>query len=62
MRNYHARTLPAPKAKVVKLADLRSELPASTPTVTPEQRARELERRRQGYRYLYEPMRLGGSS
>jgi hypothetical protein len=58
MRNYHARTLPAPKARVVKLADLRSELPPSTPTVTPEQRASELERRRQGYRYLYEPMRV----
>ena len=61
MRNYHARTLPAPEARVVKLADLRSELPASTPMVTPEQRAAELERRRQGYRHLYEPVQLTGS-
>lgn len=57
MRNYHAETLPVPTCRVVRLAELRSELPASTPTITPEQRAGELERRRQGYRHLYEPMR-----
>lgn len=58
MRNYHAETLPAPTCRVVKLADLRRELPPSTPNVTPAQRAAELERRRQGYRHLYEPVRL----
>jgi hypothetical protein len=35
-----------PRLRVVKRADLRSELPAATPAVTPEERARVLERRR----------------
>jgi hypothetical protein len=60
MRNYHAETLPVPQCRVVKLDDLRRELPASTPATSPEQRAAEIERRRQGYRHLYEPMRLAG--
>ena len=39
---------PVPSARVVKLADLRSVLPADTPTMTPEQRDRVLRDRHLG--------------
>jgi len=41
---------PIPQARVVKLAELRSVLPRETPTVTPEERAAALERRREHVR------------
>lgn len=52
-RYYKAPSVTTPRLRVVKLADLRKELPADTPTVTPEQRqetlrarARSVQRRR----------------
>jgi hypothetical protein len=41
-RWYDCDSSPVPTLKRVKLADLRSHLPADTPTITPEQRAEEL--------------------
>ena len=44
-RWYDCDSAPMPTLKRVKLAELRTHLPADTPTVTPEQRADELRRR-----------------
>jgi hypothetical protein len=44
-RWYECDSMPIPVIKRVKLADLRSSLPADTPVVTPKERAEELRRR-----------------
>jgi hypothetical protein len=44
---------PIPKARVVKLAELRDALPPETATVTPEERAEMVERRREAIRVRY---------
>jgi len=44
-RWYECDSMPIPVIKRVKLADLRSSLPADTPVVTPGERAEELRRR-----------------
>jgi hypothetical protein len=53
-RNYHSSAMPAsPHTKLVKLAELRSHLPADTRHVTPEQRSAALEYRTRGYAKMY---------
>jgi hypothetical protein len=50
VRNYRARgEATTPKTRLVKLADVRTELPFDTPEVTPEQRAEALRSRRAAY-------------
>lgn len=44
---------PIPEARVVKLAELRNVLPPETPTVTAEERAEMVERRREAIRVRY---------
>ena len=54
-RNYREQgKVDPPTVTTIKLADLRQHLPADTATITPEQRARDLEYRRLGYLRLYE--------
>jgi len=45
-----AETTPYPGLRIVPLAELRRHLPATTPVVTPAERAATIERRRQGVR------------
>ena len=52
-RNYRAKVAPNPDTQLVKLADLHKYLPKETQKVTPEQRRKTLERRRQGYLEVY---------
>lgn len=47
-RWYRCSSHPTPSLTKVKLADLRRHLPASTPTIAPEQRAASLRERRLG--------------
>lgn len=47
-RWYRCSSHPVPTLKKVKLADLRSHLPAETPKVTPDERQQALRRRREG--------------
>jgi len=50
LRNYKEQSASvAPTARTVKLADLRDELPASTPTVAPSERTEALRARRNAY-------------
>jgi len=54
-RNYRETSKVAPPvARVVPFAELRDHLPAGTPTVTAEQRARDLAYRRRGLLRLFE--------
>jgi len=46
---------PVPTARLVKLADLRDHLPADTPSVTPEERAAEIDMRRAHKRLRWRP-------
>ncbi len=45
-----AESTPIPKTRVVPLAELRGALPSETPRVSPEERARAIEGRREGVR------------
>lgn len=54
-RNYREQgQIEGPILKTVKMAELRKHLPADTATITPDERARNLERRRRGYLRLYD--------
>lgn len=54
LRNYKERTASvSPAARVVRLSDLRTELPSGTATVTPEQREQVLRQRRADYHAAY---------
>ena len=54
-RNYRELTrVDAPSVTVVPVGELRDHLPPETPTVTPEQRAADLEYRRRGLLRIYE--------
>jgi hypothetical protein len=54
-RNYREQGhIDGPTMKTVKFSDLRRYLPADTATITPEQRAKNLEYRRRGYLRLYD--------
>jgi hypothetical protein len=48
MRINKASSYPDPTIVKVPVADVRTHLPADTPVVTPEQRAEQLRRRREG--------------
>ena len=54
-RNYRELTnVAGPTCTVVPFAELRDHLPAETPTITPGERAAQLEHRRNGFLHLYE--------
>jgi hypothetical protein len=54
LRNYKERSASvSPTARLVDLAALRDELPAGTPTVSPEDRAKALLARRSAYHDAY---------
>jgi hypothetical protein len=52
-RNYRARSRLEPALRVVDLAELRDHLPVDTPVVTPDQRALDLDHRRDGFDRMY---------
>jgi hypothetical protein len=53
LRWYFTDSYPAPAARVVRLADLRAELPAETVWVTPEERRRVVDARREAVLQRY---------
>jgi hypothetical protein len=54
-RNYRELSaVGAPTVTKVNLGALRDHLPAGTPTITPEQRAKDLDYRRRGLLRLFE--------
>ena len=49
LRNYNATSAPVPTTRKVKFSELAKALPAGTTTVSPEQRWKDTEYRRDGY-------------